>query len=160
VRRKVSGGITLVELMVVTALVAVMLSIAFSSAGAGLDLIRLRSAADSVAAILARSMNRVERAQEPVEIVFNRDAGTVSARGVSAGWKQDLKLAEGITLTVLPAPPYEDFGERTIVLMPGAAFPGVAIELANRHGQRRRVRIDPVAGAAVAEAPPAEGEQR
>jgi prepilin-type N-terminal cleavage/methylation domain-containing protein len=160
--RSASRGITLLELMIVLALVGLMVGLTFSTAGAGLDAIRLRSAADSVAALLSRSLNRVERAQEPVEILFNRDTGAISARGLTPLWKQDLKLPEGVVLaSILPAPPGEEPIERSVFLLPGAASPGIAVELANRRGQRRRVRIDPVVGTPHVEAPlQVEGEVR
>jgi type II secretory pathway pseudopilin PulG len=161
VRRRRSGGVTLLELMIVAVLVALLLGLTFSTAGAGLDAIRLRSAADSVAAVLSRALNHAERAQEPVEVVFDREAGTIAARAMTPRWKQDFKLADGVTIaSILPAPPGGEPAARAFVLLPGAAFPALTVELSNPRGQRRRVRIDPVAGVPVVEAPPAGEDPR
>jgi len=52
----------------------------------------------------------------------------------------------GITLeAVLPQEPDEE-GPRRLVLMPGGATPAIGIQLANRHGARRVVRLDPMTG--------------
>jgi hypothetical protein len=48
---------------------------------------------------------------------------------------------------VLPAELYGDKGgERRILLLPGATAPGMGVQLANRHGSRRIVRLDPMTG--------------
>ena len=63
------------------------------------------------------------------------------------GFKRELKLPDGITLeAVLPALPEGADPVRRIVLMPGATVPGIGIQLANRHGARRIVRLDPMTG--------------
>ena len=47
---------------------------------------------------------------------------------------------------VLPAIPEEADSVRRILLLPGAAVPGIGIQLSNRHGSRRIVRLDPMTG--------------
>jgi hypothetical protein len=37
-------------------------------------------------------------------------------------------------------------GERRILLLPGATAPAMGVQLANRHGTRRMVRLDPMTG--------------
>jgi hypothetical protein len=41
----------------------------------------------------------------------------------------------------------------SVVLMPGATFPALRVELLNPRGQRRLVRIDPLAAVPVVEIP-------
>jgi hypothetical protein len=63
------------------------------------------------------------------------------------GFARELKLPDGITLeAVLPALPEGADPVRRIVLMPGATVPGIGIQMANRHGARRIVRLDPMTG--------------
>jgi hypothetical protein len=35
---------------------------------------------------------------------------------------------------------------RRLILMPGGAVPGIGVQLANRHGARRIIRLDPMTG--------------
>jgi hypothetical protein len=63
-------------------------------------------------------------------------------------------LPEGVTVThVHPEPPGEPPETVSVVLMPGATFPALRIELLNTRGQRRLVRIDPLAAVPVVEIP-------
>ena len=66
----------------------------------------------------------------------------------------EMLLPEGVTVThVYPEPPGEPPEMVSVVLMPGATFPALRIELLNTRGQRRLVRIDPLAGVPVVELP-------
>jgi hypothetical protein len=55
-------------------------------------------------------------------------------------------MPEGVVLeAVLPQEPEEE-GPRRLILMPGSTVPAIGIQLANRHGSRRIVRLDPMTG--------------
>lgn len=132
-------------MMVVVTIIALVAGLSYPSVAAGIDSVRLRSATDSVATILNGASNRAERRQEAVEIVIAPKENSISLYSES-GFTRQLNMPEGITLeAALPAEPDEQ-GPRRIILMPGAAAPGVGIQLANRHGSRRVVRLDPMTG--------------
>jgi len=74
--------------------------------------------------------------------------------GVSPHKPMEILLPEGVTVTrVYPEPPGEAPELVSVVLMPGATFPALRVELLNARGQRRLVRIDPLAGVPVVEVP-------
>src|SRR5215472_15299868 len=64
------SGVTLIEMMVVVAIVALIAAIAYPSAAAGIESARLVSATDSVAAFLNGAVNRVERRQQAVALTI------------------------------------------------------------------------------------------
>jgi prepilin-type N-terminal cleavage/methylation domain-containing protein len=152
----VSGrrGVTLIEMLIVVAIVSLLAGISFPTASAGLDAIRLRSAADALAAFTSDALLQCERRQEVVELLADTRAGTLSALGAASGYRKQFEMPDGVLLSaVLPAPP-ETGGPHSIVLYPGAPFPALRFELANRRGSRRSVRIDPLTGTPVVEAAP------
>jgi hypothetical protein len=62
------------------------------------------------------------------------------------GYARELKMPDGITIeAVLPQALVEN-GPRGLILMPGGAVPGIGVQVANRHGSRRVVRLDPMTG--------------
>src|ERR1039457_2926395 len=63
-------GVTLVEMVVVVAIIALIVGISFPAASAGLDNVRMVSAVDSVATFLNAAVNRAERRQQPIELVI------------------------------------------------------------------------------------------
>ena len=140
------AGITLVEMLVVVAIIALVVGLSFPSVAAGVDSVRLRSATDSVITLLNAAVDRADRHQVPVELVASVKDSTISLYSTEPGFTRRLTMPEGITLeAVLPQEPDEE-GPRRLVLMPGGATPAIGIQLANRHGARRVVGLDPMTG--------------
>lgn len=139
-------GVTLLELLIVLAIVSLLAGISFPAVSAGLDAIRLRSAADSVAAFLAQGLTRAERTQRTFELLIDRKNSRLQMNSAMPGSASALNLPEGIRISrVLPPLPSDEQPEvRSIVLYPGAAFPRLSLEIANSRGGRRRVTLDPV----------------
>jgi prepilin-type N-terminal cleavage/methylation domain-containing protein len=152
-RRAGQRGITLIEMMIVVTIIALMAGITFPAVSAGIDAVRLRSAADATSGFLSQAMSRCERRQQAVEISFKRNTGRLVQRSVDDTYLRVLELPEGVLLhELLPAPPLSP-EERSLLLYPGGAFPSAGIEIVNKRGGRRLVRIDPVVGMPVVEAP-------
>ena len=131
--------------MVVVIVIALVVSISTPSISAGIDAVRLATATSSVAAFLNSASNRAERRQRPVELVIS--AKSLQFVSTDAGSERQLTLPDGIAMEPISALPSEDAeGVSRWLFMPGGAVPSVAIQLSNRHGGRRTVRLDPMTG--------------
>jgi prepilin-type N-terminal cleavage/methylation domain-containing protein len=140
-------GITLVEMLIVVAIVGLIAGISFPAISAGLDSVRLASATDSLASFLNAAVNRAERRQEPLEVVISPKENRLTLYSNEPGFTRELKLPDGIAIeAVLPQDPDDPQGARRLILMPGATVPGIGIRIANRRGTRRIVRLDPMTG--------------
>jgi prepilin-type N-terminal cleavage/methylation domain-containing protein len=137
VRSGLERGVTLMELLVVVAIVGAMVTIALPSFTAGLDGLRLTQGADSVASLLNGGLNRVERRQEVVEVSIVPRENRIAMRSADGKFQQQLALPDGVRVEGDPV---------QILLLPGATAPRVGIQLANQSGSRRIVRLDPITG--------------
>lgn len=132
-------GVTLIEMMVVVAIVAMMAGIAFPALTSGLDGIRLRSAADSVASFLNTALNRAERRQDVIAVVVSPKLNRLALLSSEPGYVRTLEMPSGIAIA--------GDAERRLVLMPGGSFPRFSIDLVNSKGAKKRVAIDAITGA-------------
>lgn len=140
-------GVTLVEMLIVVALVGLLVGITFPSVTAGIETLRLNQACNSVAAFINDGLNRAERRQQVVEIAISKAAGTLTATAPDSGYEKKLELPQGITLVqVLPELPQQEDGPRRFLLYPGGAVPRFGVALASARGLRRIVRVDPITG--------------
>ncbi len=145
-------------MMVVVAIIGLIVAVSAPSMSAGLDSVRMTSAADSVATFLNGAVNRAERRQEPMELVISLKESKLELYSNEPGFTRELKLPEGILIqAVLPKSGDDEPEElRRLILMPGASVPGIGIELANRRGGRKIVRLDPMTGFPRVESVPTE----
>lgn len=147
-------GITLIEMMMVTAIIALMAGISFPAVSAGIDSIRLRTSCDSLAAFLNYGMTLGERRQETIFLVVEKERRTLHWQNREAKTLKDLTMPEGVQITAIqPGHPHHLDDERIIPLTAGAPFPRLTFEVANRRGSKRLVRIDPIAGVPEVSAP-------
>jgi prepilin-type N-terminal cleavage/methylation domain-containing protein len=140
------AGVTLVEMLVVVTIIGLLAGISYPSISAGIDSVRLRSATDSVASFLNAAVVRAERRQEPVEVVISRKENALELYSNDPSFTRELKMPDGVTIQdVLPGE-QDDDGPRRLILLPGATVPAVGVELGNRHGSERVIRLDPMTG--------------
>jgi prepilin-type N-terminal cleavage/methylation domain-containing protein len=140
-------GVTLIEMLVVVAIIGVMLAVVSPSLTGGLDAVRMTSATNSVAAFLNAAVNRAERRQVAVEIVISQKDSTFTMYTNEAVVPKELKLPDGILIdAILPRTDDDADGIRRLILMPGASVPGIGVQLANKRGGKRIVRLDPMTG--------------
>ena len=135
-------GITLMEMIVVLAIIGLIAAITAPSVANGLDSIRLVTAAGDVSSFLNAAVNRTERRQQPVELVLSSRDNTVKLYSTEPGFSRELKLPEGVSIEL----PDEPEGVRRLIIMPGDTVPGIGIQIANRRGSRRIVHLDPMTG--------------
>jgi len=143
-----AAGVTLLELLIVMAIIGLMAGVSFPAISSGLDSIKLTTAADSIVAFLNGTLNRADRHQQAVALLVRPRENRLEAFSNEAGYTRELQMPDGITIeAVLPALPGQPPGEpRGLVVMPGSTAPGIGIQIANRRGARRIVRVDPMTG--------------
>ena len=140
-----AAGVTLVEMMVVLALVGLIAGISFPSVSSGLDSVRLASASDSIVSFLNAGLTRAERRRTPIEIVVSIPENNIRILGVDT--TRELPMPETIRITrIHPVLPSGDDEQRSIVLYPNGSIPRFGVEIASPKGIRRIVRVDPITG--------------
>lgn len=140
------SGVTLIEMLVVVGLIALLAGLALPRISAGMDSLRLASAADSIASLFNAALNRAERRGEVLEIAILPSESRIRLRS-SAGFHREYALPDGVVVeTVLPRLPADESAPRRFLIFPGGTVPAIALELANRRGARRAVRLDPITG--------------
>jgi len=142
-----SRGVTLIEMLMVVAIVGLLTAISFPAVTSGIDSIRLASASDSVVSFFNTGLNRAERRQQLIEIAVSKTERSLTMRSSEPGFLRKIELPEGITIvSILPESQDERETGRRFVLYPGGVVPRIGLELANRKGTRRIVRVDPITG--------------
>jgi prepilin-type N-terminal cleavage/methylation domain-containing protein len=140
-------GVTLLEMLVVVAVVGIIVGVSIPSVSAGLDSIRLASTGDAAASFLNAAVTHAERSERPVVVTISLKEGTIAADG-GDGFLRHFEVPQGITIDkVLPeASGDSEAGDRQMLILPGGTAPAIGIEYSNRHGGRRRVQLDPMTG--------------
>ena len=138
-------GVTLVEMLIVVAIIGLMAAVSFPSVSSGLESLRLASASDSIVSFLNAGLNRAERRQEAVEVTISTKDNAVFL--TSASLSRKLEMPSGVTIQqVWPTLPEETDAPRVFLLLPGGAIPRIGIEIANCKGVHRIVRVNPMTG--------------
>jgi len=127
-------GVTLIEMLVVLAILGAMTGLTYPSITAGIDSLRLSTACDDIGSIFNAAANFSERRQQTVEvrILPNR------VEALSTGFQKTVDLEKGITIEGDP---------RYFFVESAGPLPGIALMVTNARGSRKSVRIDPISGA-------------
>lgn len=141
------AGVTLIEMLIVLALIGLMTAISYPAVAAGVERLRLRSASDSLMAFFNSALNWAERRQQAVLVVIDPAGNRLYARSEKPGYERELVFSEGVRIGSIQPGDWRDESEpRRIVFYPGGAPPRVVVGLVNRRGAVETVRIDPVTG--------------
>ena len=146
-------GVSLLEMLVVVTLIAIMISISYPAISSGLETIRLNSAAESVVAFLDGALTRADRKQMMTEVVLLPRESKLLVRSAEPGFVRELELPDGVTIARI-APEVQGLdpaNPRTFFVYPGGSAPRIGVELVNRRGSRRFVRVDPITAVPVIE---------
>jgi prepilin-type N-terminal cleavage/methylation domain-containing protein len=151
-------GVTLIEMMVVVAIMALIAGISFPAVTSGIESMRLSQATRSVVQFLNAGLNRAERRQSVVEITISRADNALWLRSTEAGYEKKLDLPEGVRIVdVLPSmsdiPGADAELIRTFAIFPGGTTPRFGVRLVNRRGAQRVVSVDPITGVPRVESP-------
>jgi len=143
-------GITLIEMLIAMAIIALIAGVSYPSLSAGIDSLRLRSTSDAIIGFLNTALARADTRQQVVEILISQSDGTITATSADHGFNKRLEIASPIKIvSVQPAlaADVEDQNQtRRFLVYPGGAVPRIAIEIGNSKGRKRVVSIDPVTG--------------
>lgn len=148
------AGVTLLEMMIVVALMALLIGITFPSVGAGLESLRLRSASEDIVAALNSALTRANRRQDAVQVIVSPARRSVLTQAVHGGAPRTVTLPDGIRIArVLPdtREPVDDAGnpaDRDFFIYPDGSVPSIVIDLVNNRGFHRLVSVDPITGVA------------
>ena len=141
------SGVTLIEMMIVVSIIGLMAAISFPSVASGLDSLRLTSASESIVSFLNSGMNRAQRRQEGVEITISKTENAIMMRSPDPAFQRRLQIPEGVVISkIYPETPGIDEPARSYILYPGGTVPRFGIDIANKRGRHRIVRVDPITG--------------
>jgi prepilin-type N-terminal cleavage/methylation domain-containing protein len=144
-RMPVPRGVTIVEMLIVVTIIGLIAGVSFPAVTSGIDSLRLASASDSLVSFLNGAMNRAERRQDVVEIAISIQDNAVSL--TTTGLSRKLEMPSGVTIKAIwPKFAANPDAPRRFLLLPGGAVPRLGIEIANRKGVRRIVRVNPMTG--------------
>lgn len=149
------AGVTLIEMMVVVALISLMVGISFPAIASGIDSLRLKAATNSVVSFLDGGLSHAERRQQVVEILISKQDNSIEMFSSEPGFNRKMQMPEGVSIVqVLPPLPEDLIGPREFFLYPGGTVPPLGVELINRRHVDRIVRVDPITGVPRVETPP------
>ncbi len=140
---------TLIEALIVVALIAMIAAVSFPAISAGLDTLRLRSTSDAIVSFLNIALDHAGRRQQAVEVIVSPRENILLSRTADLGFSQRLDIPAQVRIvSVQPAlPTLADPQEpRHFLLYPGGSVPGIGIEISTLRGRRRLVSVDPVTG--------------
>lgn len=150
--RRPASGITLIEMLVVVALIGIVAAISFPAVTSGIDSLRLTQASDGVVTFLNSALTQAERRQQVVEVVVSAAEKSLRARSADGGWTRTFAMPQGVSIThIFPDLPTGPAEERQFFVYPGGSSPRVGVEVTNARGAARLVRVDPVSGIALVE---------
>lgn len=131
-------GVTLIEMLIVVAIMGAIASISFPALTSGLAGVRLSSASGSAASFLTAAMNNVERREQAAAIVVSPKENRMEVFTAASGEKPANTFQPPSSIT------FEGDEPHRYMLFPGGAFPRISLVLRNERGSRRSVEIDPV----------------
>jgi prepilin-type N-terminal cleavage/methylation domain-containing protein len=142
-------GMTLLEALIVVALIALIAGLSFPSVSSGLDTLRLRSVSDSIVSFLNIALDHAERRQQAVEVVISPRENLLLSRTADLGFSRRLDIPAQIHIvSVQPALAIAGAPDelRRFLVYPGGSIPRIGVEIATMQGRKRMVSVDPVTG--------------
>jgi prepilin-type N-terminal cleavage/methylation domain-containing protein len=149
VRSANQHGVTLIEALIVVALIAMIAAVSFPAVSAGLDTLRLRSTSDAMVSFLNIALDHASRRQQAVEVIISPRENLLLSRTADLGFSRTMEIpAQVRIISVQPAlPAMLDSGEpRHFLVYPGGSIPGIRIEISTLQGRKRLVSVDALTG--------------
>jgi prepilin-type N-terminal cleavage/methylation domain-containing protein len=148
-KKEACRGVTLLEALIVVALIGMMAGLSYPSISSGLDTLRLRSTSDAIVSFLNIALDHADRRQQAVEVVISPHENLMLSRTADLGFTRRLDIPSQIQIVaVLPALPVglDPGAPRRFLLYPGGSVPRIGVEISTLQGRRRLVSVDPVTG--------------
>jgi prepilin-type N-terminal cleavage/methylation domain-containing protein len=133
--RRAERGITLIELLVAMAIVALMLGIAFPSMTAGLDSIVLHTDMDRAGTFFSQARLSADRLQQPVQLTSDPEKGQLTAVSVDGSWEDTLAFSSRVHVA-FPAK------KQSVILHPSTPAPQYRLLLESERGTRAGLSIN------------------
>jgi|SRR5450755_1648315 prepilin-type N-terminal cleavage/methylation domain-containing protein len=148
-------GVTLIEMLVVVAIIAIMVGISFPAISSGIDSLRLNQASNGISNFFSSALNRSSRRQIVVEVAVSQAENSLVMRSTEAGFERHMEMPDGVTIAEV-LPPLIDGGSpatRSFFLYPGGTVPQFGVRLTNSRHMDRIVSVDPMTGVPHVEIP-------
>jgi prepilin-type N-terminal cleavage/methylation domain-containing protein len=142
-------GVTLLEALIVVALIGMMAGLSYPAVSSGLDTLRLRSASDSIVSFLNIALDHADRRQQAVEVIISPRENLLLSRTADLGFTRRLEIPSQLRIVSVqpPLPTVLDPLEpRRFLLYPGGSVPGLGVQISTLQGRTRMVSVDPVTG--------------
>ena len=140
-------GVTLIEMLIVAALIALVAGLSYPSAAAGIESMRLRSAADTITNFLSAAIDRAQRREQVVEVWISPQDNVLIARSPDLGFERRLEIPPMFHIvSIQPSAEVAEGAPRRFLMYPGGTVPRIGVELASQSGRRRLVSVDPLSG--------------
>jgi len=147
--RRRRAGVTLVEMLIVVAIMGLLAGITFPTVSAGVDTLRLNEATGNIANLFNDALTRAEAREQTVEITVLPPQAALVLRSTGARFERRVELPQGVSIVrVLPSAETPPEAPRHFLIYPGGSIPRIGIEIANSRNTHRTVLIDPIIGVA------------
>jgi prepilin-type N-terminal cleavage/methylation domain-containing protein len=151
-RRQIERGVTLIEILIVMAVIGLIAGLSYPAVSSGLDTLRLRSTSDAIVSFLNIALDHADRRQQAVEVIVSPRENILVSRTADLGFMRRLDLPVQLRIVSVqpPLPTVLDPEEpRSFLLYPGGSVPRIGIEISTPQGRRRLVSVDPITGSPV-----------
>jgi general secretion pathway protein H len=134
-------GFTLIELILVLALIALLAGLTLPAVGRGVDALQVRAEVGSFAAFLRYAREQAITRREAQEVTINPDAHLLTLRAAGAeSSRATRRLSPRISITA------DSPTGLTITFSPGGVSTGGSFRLVGPDGRAYRVSVNPLTG--------------
>ena len=132
-------GLTLIEILVTVAIIAVMVGVSYPTFTRGLDGIRLRTSVSRAGTFFNRARQQADRRQSAIQFLVDPEKKMLSATAIEDSWRDEFRFENGIRV-VFPTEPAR------LILYPGQPAPEFRLRLTNRAGTRAGLKVNVFTG--------------
>lgn len=135
-------GFTLLELLIVMALLGVLTAVAYPSIGRGMGTLRLRTASREIAAAIRLARSKALREQQAYYLQFDIDKGEVELSSEDLKYQRSFRLPEGVVfrrVALLEEDNELYSSDRAYYFAPNGLGENIEVIIANSHGRQIKI---------------------